>query len=82
LGSWSAYKNARQRNQWAAGSLAHAKDNLGRGQSSEEQVANAQSALLQMEFVASDALAKFYSAAARYVSSMHADPLIDGTNDN
>lgn len=80
--AWSAYKNAHTRHNWAIGSVAFEKDNLKRGQSSEENVASAQANLNRAEFTANDALAKFYSASARYASTMHADPLFDGANNN
>jgi outer membrane protein TolC len=80
--TWRAYEHARLRKQWAEGGVAHEKDNLTRGLSSEEQIANAQAVLNQAELVANDALAKFYSASARYASTMQADPLIDGKIEN
>ena len=80
--TWQTHRIAAVRHQYAVGGLAYEKDNLTRGLSSEEQIANAQAALNHAELVANDALAKFYSAAARYASSMRADPLIDGTNEN
>ena len=76
--SWRAYNLSRQRHQGAASRLAYEKENLARGLSSEEQITDAEAALNQAELVANDALAKFYSAAARYASTMHADPLLDG----
>jgi outer membrane protein TolC len=76
--AWRAYKHARQRNDWAVGGVAYEKGNLTRGLSSEEQIANAQAVLNQAELAVNDALAKFYSASARYASTMQADPLIDG----
>jgi outer membrane protein TolC len=80
--AWSTYKIASVRHQGAVGGLAFLKENLARGLSSEEQIANAQAALYQAELAANDALARFYSTAARYASSIGADPLIDGTKEN
>ncbi|HUG09923.1 MAG TPA: TolC family protein [Opitutaceae bacterium] len=80
--AWRAYLHARQRREGAAGGVAYEKDNLARGQSSEEQIANAQAALNQAELVEIDALARFYSASARYASTLQADPLIDGKIEN
>lgn len=80
--AWSTYKHARQRSDWAAGGIAYEKDNFARGVSSEETIAAAQAAFYHAELVANDALARFYTAAARYASSIGADPLIDGTNEN
>lgn len=78
--SWSAYQNSKRRNDGARNRLAYEKDNLTRGLSSEEQVAQIQAGLNQAELVADDALAKFYNATARYVSTMRSDPLIDRSN--
>jgi outer membrane protein TolC len=80
--AWRAFKHARHRRQWAEAGVANEKDNLSRGLSSEEQIATAQAALSHAELVANDALAKFYSACARYASTMQADPLIDGKFEN
>jgi outer membrane protein TolC len=80
--AWRAFKHARERKQGAEGGVAYEKDNLTRGLSSDEQIANAQAALNYAELIANDALAKFYSASARYASTMQADPLIDGKIEN
>lgn len=80
--TWRAYKNAETRLTFATGRLNTEKANLERGLSSGDLISQAQAGVNQAEFSASDALAKFYIASARFASTMRADPLIDGTNEN